>query len=169
MESWEFQNNTSNLMLFLTDYFDETPVVDPTTGDAKAAWRYDYEARFPSDEWTNYAKLQEFESFVYSTYRANATNKALPSPYTDVDGKVHTRDDAAYRLAKFRTEFKGYAEVQSFIFYYIFTELFLMVDSRAKNLFIGFSGGNTTGLNVIDRKAVAEPYDMDTALGIEAA
>lgn len=169
MESWEFQNNTSNLMLFLTDYFDETMVVDPTTGDAKEAWRYDYEARFPEDTWTNYAKLQEFESFVYSTYRANATNAALPSPYTDVDGNVHTTDSAAYRLARFRTEFGRYAEVQSFLFYYIFTELFLMVDSRAKNLFIGFSGGNATGLTAIDRKAIAEPYDMDTALGIEAA
>ncbi|MBR3203868.1 MAG: hypothetical protein IKF60_09800, partial [Solobacterium sp.] len=29
MESWEFQNNTSNLMLFKTDFFDETMVEDP--------------------------------------------------------------------------------------------------------------------------------------------
>ena len=166
MESWEFQNNTSNLMLFLTDTFDETMVTDPTTGDAKEAWRYDYEARFPSDEWTDYAKLQELQSFVYSTYRANATGDALAETYTDVDGNTHTVDNAAYRLAKFRTEFGQYAEVQSFIFYYIFTELFLMVDSRAKNLFIGFSGSDTTGLTAIDRKAVAEPYDMDTAIGI---
>jgi len=44
-----------------------------------------------------------------------------------------------------------------------------MVDSRAKNLFIGFSGSPTDPekVNVIDRKAIAEPYDMDTALGIE--
>ena len=165
MESWEFQNNTSDLMLFLTDYFDETMVVDPTTGDAKEAWLYDYEARFPEDTWNNYAKLQELESFVYSTYRANATNATLPASYTDVDGNVHTKDTSAYRLAKFRTEFGNYAEIESFLFYYIFTELFLMVDSRAKNLFIGFSGGDTTGLTAIDRKAVAEPYDMDTAIG----
>jgi hypothetical protein len=86
-----------------------------------------------------------------------------------VDGIEHTVDDAAYRLAKFRTEFGKYAEVDSFIFYYIFTELFLMIDSRAKNLFIGFSGGDATGTTAIDRKAVAEPYDMDSSLGIEAA
>ena len=43
-----------------------------------------------------------------------------------------------------------------------------MVDSRAKNLFIGFSGSATDPEKVehIDRKAIAEPYDMDTALGI---
>ena len=165
MESWEFQNNTSDLMLFRTDFFDETMYTDPTTGDAKELWRYDYEARFPSDEWTNYAKLQELESFVYSTWRERATGNNLPSSYTDADGNVHTKDNAAYRLAKFRTEFGKYAEVSSFIFYYIFTELFLMVDSRAKNLFIGFSGSPASGTTAIDRKAVAEPYDMDTAIG----
>ena len=164
MESWEFQNNTSNLMLFKTDYFDETMYTDPTTGDTKELWRYDYEARFPSDEWVNYAKLQELQSFIYSTYRANATGNTLPSPVT-YGGVTYSNDTADYRLAKFRNEFGNYAEVSSFLFYYIFTELFLMVDSRAKNLFIGFSGSDTTGLNVIDRKAVAEPYDMDTALG----
>lgn len=165
MESWEFQNNTSDLMLFKTDHFDETPMVDPATGEAKASWRYDYEARFPSDEWTNYAKLQELQSFVVSCDRSKATGDALATAYTDADGNTHATDDAAYRLAKFRTEFGDYAEVQSFLFYYIFTELFLMVDSRAKNLFIGFAGGATTGLSHIDRKAIAEPYDMDTSIG----
>ena len=191
MESWEFQNNTSNLMLFKSDFFDESIYTDPTTGDTKERWRFDYEARFPSDEWVNYAKLQELQSFIYSTYRARATGNTLASPVTYPSTKTeivevvdpetgaisyeektykvdvtYTTDTADYRLAKFRAEFGNYAEVDSFIFYYIFTELFLMVDSRAKNLFIGFSGSDTTGLSVIDRKAVAEPYDMDTAIGI---
>lgn len=165
MESWEFQNNTSDLMLFKTATFDETMRTDTDTGDTKEAWRFDYEARFPEDTWTDYSKLQELHTFILSTYRDQATGDALGTSYTDVDGTVHTVDNAAYRLAKFRTEFKDYAEVDSFIFYYIFTELFLMVDSRAKNLFIGFSGGPATGMTAIDRKAVAEPYDMDTAIG----
>lgn len=190
MESWEFQNNTSNLMLFKSDFFDESIYTDPTTGDTKERWRFDYEARFPSDEWINYTKLQELQSFIYSTYRAGATGNTLANPVTYPSTKTeivevvdpetgaisyeektykvdvtYTTDTADYRLAKFRAEFGNYAEVDSFIFYYIFTELFLMVDSRAKNLFIGFSGSDTTGLSVIDRKAVAEPYDMDTAIG----
>ena len=166
MESWEFQNNTSNLMLFKTDYFDETMIPDPDTGEEKEAWRYDYEARFPDDTWTDYSKLQELQSFIYSTYRAEATNDALAESVT-YDGVTYTADTAAYRLAKFKNEFGNYAEVNSFIFYYIFTELFLMVDSRAKNLFIGFNGSDTEEgeTEYIDRKAVAEPYDMDTALG----
>ena len=164
MESWEFQNNTSNLMLFKSDYFDLTMYTDPTTGDTKELWRYDYEARFPEDTWTDYSKLQELQTFIYSTYRGNATGDALARPVT-YGGVEYTTDSAEYRLAKFRAEFGNYAELQSFLFYYVFTELFLMVDSRAKNLFIGFSGSPTTGLQHIDRKAVAEPYDMDTAIG----
>ncbi len=167
MESWELQNNTSGLMLLQTAQFDETLQLDPTTGESKERWRYDYEARFPSDEWTSYAKLQELHNFVVSTKRDDATGSALAEPYTDCDGITHTVDNAAFRLAKFRTEFGNYAEVESFIFYYLFTEVFLMVDSRAKNLFIGFSGSDTDPeiCTAIDRKAVAEPYDMDTALG----
>jgi len=154
-------------MLFKTDYFDETMYTDPDTKIAKEVWRYDYEARFPSDEWIDYTKLQELQSFIYSTYREEATGDNLDNPVV-YDGVTYTADTADYRLAKFKNEFKEYAEVDSFIFYYIFTELFLLVDSRAKNLFIGFSGSDTdpTKVKYIDRKAVAEPYDMDTGLGI---
>ncbi len=165
MESWEFQNNTSPLMLFKTGTFDETPYTDPDTGEVKPTWRKDFEARFPSDEWLDYSKIQELVAFVASTDRAAATGDALAEAVT-YDGTEYTADTAAYRLAKFKAEFPTYAELDSFVYYYVFTELFLMVDSRAKNLFIGFSGPDVTAEGrAADRKAVAEPYDMDTALG----
>ena len=74
MESWEFQNNTSNLMVFRSDFFDESLYTDEDTGETKEKWRFDYEARFPSDEWIDYSKLQVLQSFIYSTYRGGATN-----------------------------------------------------------------------------------------------
>lgn len=165
MESWEFQNNTSDLMLFKTDYFNETMHTDPDTGDTKELWRYDYEARFPSDEWTDYSNLQELQSFIYSTYREEATGDELPESVT-YNEVTYTTDSADYRLAKFKAEFPTYAELSSFLFYYIFTEWLLMVDSRAKNLFIGFNGSAVTvpGRHA-KRKATAQPYDMDTAIG----
>lgn len=190
-ESWEFQNNTSNLMLFLTDYFDNSLYTDPETGETKERWRYDYEARFPDDTWIDYSKLQILQSFIYSTYREGATGEALETPVTyegtrteyvpvtdpetgaiSYEEKIYRvdityeNDTADYRLAKFKVEFGNYAELQSFIFYYVFTEFFLMVDSRAKNLFIGFHGGNCS-IEGLGRKAVAEPYDMDTQMGID--
>lgn len=164
MESWEFENNTSDLLLFKSDYFNETLYTNEE-GDQLPEWRKDFEARFPSDAWLNHDKIGELVSFVVSTDRTKATNAALKSPvkYGDI---TYTTDSADYRLAKFKAEFPTYAELNSFLFYYIFTELFLMVDSRAKNLFIGFSGSDVTASGrIATRKAVAEPYDMDTAIG----
>lgn len=71
------------------------------------SWMDDFEGRYP-DMNTNTAKLQEFATWVKST-----------------DGNVE----------KFKTEASEHLELQSAIFYYLFTELFLMVDSRAKNAF----------------------------------
>lgn len=165
MESWEFQNNVSDLMRYQSDYFNMEMRTDPDTGETKEAWRFDYEARFPNDEWTDIDILQEFQTFVYSTWRQNATGDLLDESVT-YGGVTYTNDTAEYRLAKFKNEFPTYAELNSFLFYYIFTELFLLVDSRAKNLFIGFNGSPVTAPGrVATRKATAQPYDMDTAIG----
>ena len=53
---------------------------------------------------------------------------------------TYTIDSADYRLAKFKAELGDYVEMDSCLFYYLFTELFLMVDSRAKNMFPSFMG-----------------------------
>lgn len=166
MESWEFQLNRDNLMLFKSDYFDMTMKLDTASGEEKEAWRFSYEARFPDDTWVNITKLQAFQTFVVSTNRDAATGNSLGKSVT-YDGVTYTTDTAEYRLAKFKNEFGNIAEIESFIFYYVFTEFFLMTDSRAKNLFIGFSGSDVDqSLGYpIDRKAVCEPYDMDTGLG----
>ena len=39
-----------------------------------------------------------------------------------------------------KAELSDYVELDSALFYYLFTELFLMVDSRAKNMFPSFMG-----------------------------
>ena len=164
MESWEFENNTSDLLLFKSDYFDQTPYTDDE-GKTWPNWKKDFEARFPSDEWLDTDILQEFVSFVVSTDRNQASGENLPAAVT-YDDVEYTTDTADYRLAKFKAEFPTYAELDTFLFYYIFTELFLMVDSRAKNLFIGFNGSDVTAAGrVATRKATAQPYDMDTGLG----
>lgn len=70
---------------------------------------------------------------------------------------LYTTDTAAYRLAKFKSEFAQHFEKDAVLFYYLFTELFLMVDSRAKNMFPTFMAGS---------KWFSLPYDFDTAIGI---
>lgn len=67
-------------------------------------------------------------------------------------------DSANYRLAKFKEEFENYFILDAMTFYYLFTEVFLMIDSRAKNMFLTtFDGTHWFPI----------PYDMDTAAGIK--
>ena len=144
-ESWETLNNSGVWALWQSaDY----------SGNG---WLSDYEARYPEDN-TDPTNLASLASWIITTDQSKATGNTLPSPYTDVDGNVHTKDDAKYRVAKFRTEAKDHFEMDSLLFYYLFTELFLMVDSRAKNAFPSFLSGD---------KWCFLPYDMDTAIGID--
>ena len=195
MQSWEWQRNNSDNVKFKDDDFTST-YFDNDQQTYVPNWYQDFEARMPSDEWRDYAQLKEMISWVKSTAREQATLAVLESPvtytlssdvtitpyaddksFTDVkevvDGSetgrhiiTFTKDTPAYRLSKFRAELDDYFERESVLFYYLFTELFLMIDSRAKNMFIGFRGGD---LNIagreMTRKAVIEPYDMDTAVG----
>jgi hypothetical protein len=70
---------------------------------------------------------------------------------------VSTDEEKAARLAKFKNEFENYFVKVPTLYYYLFTEVFLMVDSRAKNFFPStYDGIHWMPL----------PYDMDTAIGI---
>ena len=128
-ESWEVLNNTSDRVLWKSaDY----------SGDG---WLNDFEARFPDTDppYTDSAQLQEFASWLMTTDTEKATNQTLSAPVT-YDGVEYTTDSSDYRLAKFKAEFGNYVETKSALFYYLFTEIFLMVDSRAKNMFPSFMG-----------------------------
>ena len=144
-ESWETLNNSGEYALWQSADYSGT------------GWLSDYEARYPEDN-TNPTNLQMLATWIVSTDQSKATGNTLSSPYTDVDGNIHTTDNAIYRVAKFRTEAKDHFEMDSLLFYYLFTELFLMVDSRAKNAFPSFLSGD---------KWCFLPYDMDTAIGID--
>jgi len=149
-ESWEIKNNTSDRVLWKSDDY---------TGDG---WLNDFEARYPDTDpaYTDATKLSALATWLKSTDQSAATGNALPSAVTygtGDDAVTYTNDTAAYRLAKFKAEAADHMEMDSTIFYYLFTELFLMVDSRAKNAFPSQLSGD---------KWCWLPYDFDTALGI---
>ena len=133
-ESWEIKNNTSNRVIWKDDNF---------TG---SDWLNDFEARYPDTDpaYEDCTQLAEFASWVKSTDRTAATGNTLSQPVT-YNGITYTNDTADYRLAKFKAEISNYTELQSTLFYYLFTELFLMVDSRAKNAFPSFIGSEVSG------------------------
>lgn len=170
LESWEWERNNSANVKFQDTDFTSTSIDED--GQPYPTWYDDFEARFPSDEFRDYSKLNEFIGWVKSTWRDEATNETLPEPvvyrlnstitvssytedssFTVVDEidetsgqatgykiMTFTKDTPAYRLTKFRAEAHDYMELESAEFYYLFTELFLMIDSRAKNMFVGFDG-----------------------------
>ena len=170
-ESWEMKNNTSDRVLFKSDDFTSTGVDED--GKPIPAWLNDFEARYPEDN-TNYTKLKRVLTWTKSTDTTQATNEALPEtvvyPETVTDpetGEVtvvnqeYTIDNEEYRLAKFRNEFEDYFWKDAYVFYYLFTEHNLLVDSRAKNMFPSIVYDDEMETNGM----YSPPYDMDTALG----
>lgn len=136
-ESWEIRNNTSTRVIWKSDDY------------SGSDWLNDFEARYPDTDpaYANPGQLREFASWLRSTDPEQAANTALPVPVTYGSGEdavTFTADTAAYRLAMFRAELGDYVELDSALFYYLFTELFLMVDSRAKNMFPSFIGEAAT-------------------------
>ena len=159
-ESWEIKNNTGDRVIWKSNNY------------AGTAWLNDFEARYPDTDpaYENPAQLQEFATWAMTTDTTAATGNTLPSPVTytvtttEIQEVVNpntgaisyeevevtkdvtfTNDTAEYRIAKFKDEAGNYMEMQSALFYYLFTELFLMVDSRAKNAFPSFMGSEVVG------------------------
>jgi len=142
-ECWEFVNNTTPLVLF--------------EDDDLSNWQISFESRYPEEYGEDdhaygtkpgeLDKLQAVMSWVVST-------KRLP---TDSD------EEKARKLQKFRDEFEDHFNLQSSLFYYLYTELFLMVDSRAKNAMLAYLKSHTPGDK--GNRWFWLPYDMDTAIG----
>ena len=127
-ESWETKNNTSNRALWKNPDFSGTD------------WQNDFEARHPEDN-TDVSNLAALAAWIASTDR----------------DAVSTEAEKAELLAKFKAEASQWLDMDSTLFYYLFTELFLLADSRTKNSFpTKYDGEKWCWL----------PYDMDTAIGI---
>lgn len=141
-ESWEFLNNTSDACLF--------------HGPVPEDWTEDFEARYP-DEYDNISSFKVMHDWVVSTWQDGATGAALEATYTDINGNTYDTDTAEYRLAKFKKEFTEHFDLAFCLIYYLYTFVMLMVDQRAKNMFL-------TSWD----KVHYQPwfYDNDTILGI---
>jgi hypothetical protein len=128
-ESWEILQNNTDMVIWKDDNFE---------GDA---WKISFEGRYP-DKNTDTTRLAAFSSWLKSTDTT----------------AVNTEAEKAERLKTFKDEFAEWCNVEAMLFNYIFTELFLMVDNRAKNAF-------PTRYSE-DGKWLILPYDYDTAMGI---
>ena len=126
-------------------------------GEIPDDWADDtFEFRYP-DGYEDISAFKIMHDWVVSTWQEGATGNALDSNYTGVDGTVYTNDTADYRLAKFKKEFEDHFDMDFMLIYYLYTFVILMVDQRAKNMF----------LTTWDKQHwQAWLYDNDTCLGI---
>lgn len=168
-ESWEVTNNSA----------DETKFKLEATVDN---FSNGFEIRFPDkDGYNDMSKLGPMTAWVASTNRETATNEELAEPITysyeeTVVGEngtastikreiTFTHDTPEYRLTKFKVELPDWFSVDSTLFYYVFTHLYLMIDSRAKNAFPTYFASRQAGDG--GNRWFWLPYDMDTAIGID--
>lgn len=128
-ESWEILLNNTDMVIWKDDNF---------TGDG---WKTSFEGRYPKKN-TDTERLAAFAAWLKSTDTTAVTGESEKSA----------------RLAKFKNEFADWCNKDAMLFNYIFTEMFLMVDNRAKNAF-------PTRYDA-DGKWLILPYDYDTAIGI---
>lgn len=145
--SYETKDNYLNL----TQFKKIPPLED------QEAWEAGYEGRFP-DGFAEFDELSKVLTWINSTDQTQAPNTPLEEPVT-YEGVTYENDTATYRAAKFRNELGDWFVLDSIIFYYLYTEIFLMVDSRVKNSF-------PTKWVKDNGKWSFLPYDMDTAIGI---
>ncbi len=100
------------------------------TSTIPSSWGDDFEARYPED-YTNITRFKRMHDWV-----------------------VSTKND----LEKFKMEFENYFDMHYCLIYYVYTFFALMVDQRAKNMFLTYWG--KTG------KWQPWFYDNDTSFGI---
>lgn len=144
-ESWEVKNNTSDRVIWKSADFE---------GDD---WKNDFEAMYPDEDYDDTTRLQNFASWVVSTDRDTATNIEFEVPI-EIDGTSYSADTTDYRLAKFKHELADYCEVDSALFYYLYSLLYLSIDTRAKNTFPSWQGNS---------KLYWIAYDWDSTVGCD--
>lgn len=132
-QAWEFKENNAELCLFQTDNMNQF-------------WDK-FEVRFDPEDYPEMSDdptdFQEVIRFIASTDQSQATGDPLGSTVT-YGGVSFTNDTAEYRLAKFKDGIWKRCEKTSFLFYYFFTDLFCLMDSRAKNQFFMQAGSAMT-------------------------
>ena len=102
--------------------------------------------------------VQRLWRWVESTDTTKATDVEFETPITlaSVEYKADTKE---YREAKFLNEYQQYFKSDSLLFHYLFTDRYLMIDNRAKNVFIHTEDGLTWDF--------CFDYDNDTSLGCD--
>lgn len=173
-ESWEVGNNEKLLCFF-------------DTTDGWEEWRTAFETRYPDDD-DSMTKTED----PYTDEQIADRLAGLKEVVNWVSNTVQwvnneKKEVTAASVANFKAGFENYFNLKAMTFFYVFTEFFLMVDNRAKNMFLTrYLVNNSrpedtewhqdTAVTNLVSNATGDkanyfgwfslPYDMDTAIGI---
>lgn len=185
VESWEFCNNTSVACNFTGNIPAEYSMKDEEGNEV--GWKEDFERRYPDHDYIDegpeipneaIARFRAMHDWIVSTNDYDFTD---PTPIRwdvvkDDDGNIvyETNEDGSPKLDEednpvpktvgrdalyvYRDDFQKIFNLHKSLVYYVWTFFFLMVDQRAKNMFMTYWG----------KTGKWEPwfYDNDTCLGI---
>lgn len=153
-ESWEVKNNLAGLQQFEVPgtpgsaereqaWFKvnvkTTENADGTTSETKSyAWSDAFESRFPDQDDEGLAVVADSGTpeYNYMVKRLSGLREMVEWVNDTVVWTDENRNSiTAESAAAFKAGIGNYFNVQALLFFYVFTELFLMVDNRAKNMF----------------------------------
>lgn len=194
-ESWEFKNNDADTLLMFEVPSDSTAREAAWLGEVQNAdesitlnWQNSFESRFPDQDDEGIANINHNSTAAEKTY----LNKRLAGIREVVEwiaDNVQWTDNTKNAITTpnhvnadaFKADFANYFNVPAMLFFYVFTELFLMVDNRAKNMFLTRyqvrsgkrpkASGYSANINTLapDNNNYfgwfTFPYDFDTAIG----
>lgn len=174
-ESWEVGNNEKLLCFF-------------DNSDGWEEWRTAFETRYPDDDSSMTKEKNPYTDEQIADRLAGLKEVVNWVSNTVVWENATTKENVtAASLAAFKAGFEDYFNLPAMLFFYVFTEFFLMVDNRAKNMFLTRYIVNNTRPENADWHTTTDtttlvsdangstanyfgwfslPYDMDTAIGI---
>lgn len=173
IQCWEFLDNGQALCGMRVPW---NEAEDAKNYDAKgqpySTWRSAFECRYPEPDTkvcTDKRAMARVINWLVSTNQNLAKpDVLLPESewLTAVDNGatiVYKYDTKEYRLLKFKQQFYDYFRMDYTAFYYVFTEVLCMMDSRAKNMmFCTFDADPDAGTG----HWFPIFYDMDTMFGV---
>ena len=173
-ESWEVGNNEKLLCFF-------------DTTDGWEEWRTAFETRYPDDD-DSMTKTEDPYTDEQIADRLAGLKEVVNWVSNTVQWTNNEKKEVtAASVANFKAGFENYFNLKAMTFFYVFTEFFLMVDNRAKNMFLTRYLVNNlrpedtewhqdTAVTNLVSNATGDkadyfgwfslPYDMDTAIGI---
>lgn len=173
-ESWEFGNNEKLLCFF-------------DTTDGWEEWRTAFETRYPDDD-DSMTKTEDPYTDEQIADRLAGLKEVINWVSNTVEWVNNEKKEVTpASVINFKADFENYFNLPAMTFFYVFTEFFLMVDNRAKNMFLtrylvnnsrpeNIEWHQDTSITNLVSNAIGNranyfgwfslPYDMDTAIGI---